>query len=306
MTTINDINDFARIIREQPEWADTIRSLLLSKDLLELPVKFAEFVELTTRNFQLVYERLELLESDMVDVKADVSDIKVNLSGVKADTEELKVTTEGLKATTEELKVTTEGLKVTTEGLKVTTEELKVTTEELKVTTEGLKVTTESLQRDMIEVKGRLNNIEGKLDNALGSNYELKVLKSIGAVVGSSFRRVKVQKGLSVSPNPEFMEMLEDAEDRGVITEEQYIQIQRSDLILTGRRKSDGADVYIAAEISITLGDSDITRAAQRAEILASVVGQPSMSAVIGAYADDARAALAAANNVGVFLSPDD
>ena len=27
MTTINDINDFARIIREQPEWADTIRSL---------------------------------------------------------------------------------------------------------------------------------------------------------------------------------------------------------------------------------------------------------------------------------------
>ena len=285
MTTINDINDFARIIREQPEWADTIRSLLLSKDLLELPVKFAEFVELTTRNFQLVYERLELLESDMVDVKADVSDIKVNLSGVKADTEELKVTTEELK---------------------VTTEELKATTEELKATTEGLEVTTESLQRDMIEVKGRLNNIEGKLDNALGSNYELKVLKSIGAVVGSSFRRVKVQKGLSVSPNPEFMEMLEDAEDRGVITEEQYIQIQRSDLILTGRRKSDGADVYIAAEISITLGDSDITRAAQRAEILAAAVGQQSMSAVIGAYADDARTALATANNVAVFLAPDE
>ena len=34
MTTVsvNDITDVARILREQPEWADTIRNLLLSGD----------------------------------------------------------------------------------------------------------------------------------------------------------------------------------------------------------------------------------------------------------------------------------
>ena len=257
MTTINDINDLARILREQPEWADTIRSLLLSQELLELPVRFAEFVELTNRNFQLVYERLERLETDMAVVKDKVSGLEADMVVVKD-----------------------------------------------KVS--GLEIGVSSLRTDMNLVKGRLGNIEGKLDNALGSNYEMKVIKSIGAVVGSSFRRVRVQKGLSVSPTPEFMGMLEDAEDSGVITEEQYIEIQRSDVILTGRRKSDGADVYIAAEISITLSDSDITRAVQRAEILAAIVGQPSIPAVIGAYADGARTALAAANNVGVFLSPEE
>lgn len=30
--TVNDITDVARILREQPEWADTIRNLLLSRD----------------------------------------------------------------------------------------------------------------------------------------------------------------------------------------------------------------------------------------------------------------------------------
>ena len=45
MTTINTMDDFARILRENPDWADTIRSLLLSKELLELPQTFAKFAE---------------------------------------------------------------------------------------------------------------------------------------------------------------------------------------------------------------------------------------------------------------------
>ena len=47
MTTINTMDDFARILRENPDWADTIRSLLLSKELLALPETFAKFAEAT-------------------------------------------------------------------------------------------------------------------------------------------------------------------------------------------------------------------------------------------------------------------
>ena len=73
MTSINDISDFARIIREQPEWADAIRSLLLGKELLELPERFAQFVQLTTENFQLVHQRLDNLETrmDRLEVRMD-------------------------------------------------------------------------------------------------------------------------------------------------------------------------------------------------------------------------------------------
>ena len=63
MTSINDIADLARILKEQPEWADTIRSLLLSEELLNLPAQFAEFVQLTQESNRITNERLGGLET---------------------------------------------------------------------------------------------------------------------------------------------------------------------------------------------------------------------------------------------------
>lgn len=268
MTTINDISDLARIIREQPEWADTIRTLLLGRELLELPNRFAEFVELTTRNFQLVNERLERLESDVSGLKSDMTEVKSDVSGLKADMTEVK--------------------------------------EDVS----GLKTDVSSLKSDMAEVKGRLNTIEGRLnridgrvDNALGSNYELKVRDNTGAIIGHLIRRIKVLKGRAADSS-EFEELLEDAQEIGVITGEQSRQIQWVDLVLSGRRRADDAEVYLAAEVSITIGDSDILRAAERAAILSACVDRPVISAVIGEHIDDARTNLAAANGVVVLLTP--
>ena len=80
MTTINDISDFARIIREQPEWADAIRSLLLGKELLELPERFAHFVQLTAENFQQVHQRLDGLDTRMdgLDTRMDGLDTRMD------------------------------------------------------------------------------------------------------------------------------------------------------------------------------------------------------------------------------------
>ena len=62
MTTINNIADLVRILKEQPEWADTIRGILLTEELLNLPARFAEFVQLTQENNRLVNERLTQLD----------------------------------------------------------------------------------------------------------------------------------------------------------------------------------------------------------------------------------------------------
>lgn len=248
MTTINDISDLARIIREQPEWADTIRTLLLGRELLELPNRFAEFVELTTRNFQLVNERLERLESDMAVVKEDVSGLKTDVSSLKSDMAEVK--------------------------------------------------------GRLNTIEGRLNRIDGRIDNALGSNYEITVLKGITGLAGRLVRKVRVLQGFISGPALEFLDLVDEAEDAGLITEEQHNQVTDLDLVLRGRRKADDAEVYLAAEISITVGDSDILRAAERAAILASFLDHPVIPAVIGANIDDARIDLAAANGVVVLLTP--
>ena len=45
MTTINTIEDLARILRDQPTWAEALRALILAQDLLELPGRFDQFVQ---------------------------------------------------------------------------------------------------------------------------------------------------------------------------------------------------------------------------------------------------------------------
>ena len=290
MTTINDINDFARIIREQPEWGDSIRSLLLSQELLELPVRHAEFVELayermerletalaeladqTSRNFQLAYERMERLETALAEL-ADQTSRNFQLAYERM---------ERLETALAEL--------------------ADQTSRNFQLVYERL----ERLETDSAQIKTDMNIVKGRLDNAIGKNYEFEVQKSIGGVVGSQLRRVRVLKGLPSGPSLEFMDLLDDAEENGVITAEQYMQIQVLDLVLTGRRKTDNAYTYVAAEVSITVGNSDIVRAARRAEILSAVVGQPVTPAVIGAYIDATRTTLANASNVAIFLKPDD
>jgi hypothetical protein len=76
MTTINTMDDFARILRENPDWADTVRSLLLSKELLELPQTFAKFAEATDR-------RLENLERGQKELRTGQKGILVRLGNLE-------------------------------------------------------------------------------------------------------------------------------------------------------------------------------------------------------------------------------
>jgi hypothetical protein len=62
MTTINSQEDFLRALRENPEWKDAVRALILGEELLRLPVRFDAFVD----EQRQVNKRVE----------ADISDLK--------------------------------------------------------------------------------------------------------------------------------------------------------------------------------------------------------------------------------------
>ena len=76
MTTINDIADLVRILRERPEWADTVRSILLSRELLELPERFAEFVEAVKTKFQEVDARFDRVETRLDRLEGRVGNLE--------------------------------------------------------------------------------------------------------------------------------------------------------------------------------------------------------------------------------------
>ena len=117
MTSVNDISDFARIIREQPEWADTIRSLLLGKELLELPERFAKFVQLTTENFQLVHQRLDNLETRMDNLETRMDRLEGRFGNFEGNDYERRIRTKMLFSARNLLGLERPYLALTQEGL---------------------------------------------------------------------------------------------------------------------------------------------------------------------------------------------
>ena len=221
-----------------PEWADTIRGILLGQELLELPERFASFVELTSENFRLVHQRLDRLETDVA------------------------------RNTSRHL---------------------------------------QKIKTDVAEIKTRMNRMDGRIDNQAGTIYEIKVEKNIRSIAGQylNMRRVRVLRGLNAPADHNFEARIEQAEESGGFTHEEIDGLWSSDLILEGRDRATGAFTYMVIEASITVGDSDITRARARAGTLSAIFGQPAIPVVIGAIVDADQAATATLEGVAVAIQPE-
>ena len=83
MTTINTIEDLIRILDEHPHWLEALRARLLTRELIELPEKFAAFVETTN-------QRLDSLETDVKELKSDVKELKSDVKELKSGFKSLR------------------------------------------------------------------------------------------------------------------------------------------------------------------------------------------------------------------------
>lgn len=59
MATINTIEDLIQLLDDNPHWVEALRVRLLTRELIELPEKFAAFVEATSQRFDRIEERLD-------------------------------------------------------------------------------------------------------------------------------------------------------------------------------------------------------------------------------------------------------
>ena len=76
-------------------------------------------------------------------------------------------------------------------------------------------------------------------------------------------------------------ELLEPAVDLGRLSEDEAKEVLHSDVVVRGRRREDGSEVYLVVEVSSGVGPGDVERAARRAEIL-SRSGVAALAVVAG------------------------
>ncbi len=265
-TAVADIADLVKILREQPEWAETLRSVLLSKELLEMPEKLAqltvrleEFIAQQTETNRSVAEQLAQLTAQVSRLTEQVAQLTARLEEFIAEQREInRVFAERLTR------------------LETDMAEVKADTAELKVGLRRLEGTVGSLQ-------GTVGSLAGTVGRLQGAELERKIHANIAGMVCTplGIRRPRVLKSILAATVPELFDLLEPALDDGRINRTQFDRLMQTDIILAAR-EGNAQPVYVAIEISRTVHDEDLDRARERADILAAASGLPSLALVIG------------------------
>ena len=97
MTSINTTADLLRLLREDPDFRDEVRALLLSQELLELPERFARFEAYVEQQFTEIRGDIARNTSDIArntsDIARNTSDIARNtsdISEIRSDISEIR------------------------------------------------------------------------------------------------------------------------------------------------------------------------------------------------------------------------
>ena len=99
MTTINDISDLIRILRDDPAWADAVRSVLLSQELLRLPEEVAALTRAFREHAETTNRRLESLEAGQDELKQGQAQLQTTVNGLQTTVNGLQTTVNGLQTT---------------------------------------------------------------------------------------------------------------------------------------------------------------------------------------------------------------
>ncbi|MGI9119188.1 MAG: hypothetical protein ACR2G7_03520 [Acidimicrobiales bacterium] len=149
---------------------------------------------------------------------------------------------------------------------------------------------TENSLSSLIDVVKGMNDRVGKLD---GYELERRYREKGHAYLSRIARRLQSLDTNTLSP------LLDEAEKTGRASPDEVDSILLVDAIFTGRRRSDGVPVHLVIEASVTIARYDVSRARERADLLARVLGTDVVAVVAGEMVS--APVLEAARDAGVW-----
>jgi len=178
--------------------------------------------------------------------------------------------------------------------------------DDLTVRLDILTQRVEDLTVQVAEVVKIQKEHSDRLGVLIGDRLERRIATILPPALSErlGLRRTQVVYHPTLLPSSDsgFAASVEDAADRGAITDEQELRLKVTDLIMRARRKSDGTEVWIATEASGTIDKSDVGRAAESAAALEAVFNEDTAAVVVGNRIRHEDRELAEAQGVMVLI----
>lgn len=131
-------------------------------------------------------------------------------------------------------------------------------------------------------VDARFVPLERRMDRLMGDEAERRFRSHAPACFGSLLRRIRVVDRSSLA------DAIDDAIDGGTFAEADRDPLLLLDVVVRGRDIATREERYLAAEVSVGIGEGDILRAIDRAALLERLTGIPAVP-VVGGYSISSR-----------------
>ena len=141
----------------------------------------------------------------------------------------------------------------------------------------ALAARVDALAEAQIRTERQLQALEVTVGGLKGEVLESRYARRAGAYFSPLARRLQV-----LDPG-RLADRLDDAVDAGQLTAGERSAVLQADIVLSGVRREDRAEIYLVVEVSAGIGRHDVERAAQRARLLAKL-GQPVVPVVAGEW----------------------
>ena len=265
-TTINTIEDLIRVLDQNPEWLEALRARLLTRELIELPRRFAEFAVSVDQNF-----------AEQGKVLAEHGETLAEHGNILA--EQGKVLAEHGKILAEHTGTLAEHGKILAEHSGTLAEHGKILAEHSGTLAEHGKILAEH-SAEFVGVKRELRLIRDDLGDLKGPRAEEETLEDIAFIaeqLGLALTRVLTRDDLlallRAQPLPDLPGNVRHS-------------FTKADVVAEAVDES-GETRYIAVEASYTVNGRDTDRAVRNAGILTRLTGKAAQAVVAGYRMDD-------------------
>ena len=148
----------------------------------------------------------------------------------------------------------------------------------------GIPIRLERVEADIVELKADVAQLKTDVAVLKEDVLEMKLHRRIRPLLSQrlNLRKARMMQSPVQDTSPELFEPVDDAFDKGIITDPQETRISETDLILRAQRKDDRVVVWVAVEVSNDIGQRDIERARQAADALSVVFPQDALAVVAG------------------------
>ena len=273
-------------LMELPAKVDELMKLPAKVDeLMELPAKVDELMKLPAKVDGLMElpGRVERLETDVSDLKAGQAEMRTEQAEMRTEQAEMRTEQAEMRAEQAEMRAEQAEMRARQTRMEGDIVDLKAGQSEIRAEQAEMRAEQALMKDDIADLKAGQSRMQGQIGNLMGAVYERRMINSVAHTVRRALdmRGVKILKGDSADAG-ELSEKVADAETRGLITPEQGDSLFWADAVISGTRGADRSPLHAVIEISVTIGESDVVRAAERAAILSAVMGEPAAGVVVG------------------------